>query len=53
MKKAQPKKPLPKFDFVTLDSEKLAKVAGGLPIGGGGTCGTQSVCHVDGTDDCN
>ena len=53
MKKNEPKKPLPKFDFVTLDSEKLGKVTGGLPPGDGlgCTCNTKSVCSTDGTDD--
>ena len=47
MKKTNEKKALPKFKVVTLGREDLSKAIGGLIC----TCGTVSVCHVDGTDD--
>lgn len=47
MKKKNDKKSLPKFKAVTLGADELSKVVGGLES----TCGTVSVCDVDGTDD--
>jgi len=47
MKKKNDKKSLPKFKAVTLGPDELSKAVGGLEC----TCGTVSVCHVDGTDD--
>ena len=47
MKKKSDKKPLPKFKAVTLGPDELSKVVGGNEC----TCGTVSVCHVDGTTD--
>lgn len=41
------KKSLPKFRFVTLGEEELGKAV----VGGDCTCGTWSVCHIDGTTD--
>lgn len=49
MKNKNDRKPLPKFQSVTLGPDDLRKAVGGLIC----TCGTQSVCHVDGTDDAN
>lgn len=46
MKKNE-KKSLPKFKGVTLGADELSKAV----VGGSCTCGTYSVCHVDGTDD--
>lgn len=51
MKKIETKKPLPKLEVKTLDHQDLSQVTGGLRNDGGCTCGTVSVCHVDGTDD--
>lgn len=51
MKKTETKKSLPKLEVRTLDHTELSKVAGGLPPRDGCTCGTVSVCHIDGTDD--
>lgn len=53
MKKNQaPKTLLPKFESATLSEDDLRQATGGLkPIGGCGTAGTRSVCHIDGTDD--
>jgi len=48
MKKKNDKKSLPKFKAVTLGADELSKVVGG---GEECTCGTVSVCHIDGTDD--
>lgn len=48
MKKKNDKKSLPKFKAVTLGADELSKAVGG---DGECTCGTVSVCHVDGTDD--
>jgi hypothetical protein len=49
MKKKNDKKSLPRFKAVTLGADELSKAVGGIE--GDGTCGTVSVCHVDGTDD--
>lgn len=46
MKKTTTNKPLPKLEFKTLDHNDLIKVTGGAC-----TCGTASVCHIDGTTD--
>jgi hypothetical protein len=48
MKKKNDKKSLPKFRAVTLGPDELSKAVGGDPDC---TCGTVSVCHIDGTDD--
>lgn len=45
MKKKNDKKSLPKFKAVTLGVDELSHTVGAC------TCGTVSVCHVDGTDD--
>jgi hypothetical protein len=45
--KKNDKKSLPKFKSVTLGADELSTAVGGCD----GTCGTYSVCHVDGTDD--
>jgi hypothetical protein len=44
---------LPKFKASILSQEELKQATGGLKMIGtvGGTAGTHSVCHVDGTDD--
>jgi hypothetical protein len=47
MKKKNDKKSLPRFKAVTLGPDELSKAVGGLEC----TCGTVSVCHIDGTDD--
>ena len=51
--KKNDKKPLPKFKAVTLGADELSTAIGG--VGAyydlACTCGTVSVCHVDGTDD--
>lgn len=47
-KKTETKKPLPKLAFRTLDRHELAAVTGGAAAC---TCGTKSVCHIDGTTD--
>jgi len=53
MKKNE-KKQLPKFKAVTLGADELGRATGGLVSGdGGGTSGTASQCHIDGTDDTN
>jgi hypothetical protein len=46
--KKNDKQSLPKFKAVTLGADELSKTVGGVA---GCTCGTVSVCHVDGTDD--
>jgi len=51
MKKTETKKSLPKLKVRTLDHNELSQVTGGLPPRDGCTCGTVSVCHIDGTDD--
>jgi hypothetical protein len=51
MKKNE-KRSLPKFKAVTLGVDELAKALGGLMAEAADcTCGTVSICHVDGTDD--
>lgn len=49
------KKSLPKFKAVTLGADELNKALGGVfadqELDGGCTCGTRSICHIDGTDD--
>ncbi len=47
---------LPQFEVRTLDAAEIAQVSGGMysensVIGDGCTCGTVSVCHMDGTTD--
>ena len=42
------KKSLPKFKVVTLGTDELSNTA---VTGGVCTCGTVSLCHVDGTED--
>lgn len=47
---------LPQFEVRTLDAAEIAQVSGGLSAvdsldDGGCTCGTVSICHVDGTTD--
>lgn len=50
--KKNDKKPLPKFKAATLGADELGKAIGGLMAEYADcTCGTVSVCHVDGTDD--
>jgi len=51
MKKNDKKKSLPKFKAVTLGADELGKATGGMVEYMDCTCGTVSVCHVDGTDD--
>ena len=46
MKKANDKKSLPKFKSITLGRDELSKVIGGVC-----TCGTRSVCNIDGVDE--
>lgn len=46
MKKTETNKPLPKLEVRTLEESDLSKVTGGAC-----TCGTASVCHIDGTND--
>lgn len=48
MKKKNDKKSLPRFKAVTLGADELSKAVGG---DGECTCGTVSVCHVDGMED--
>ena len=43
--KKNDKKSLPKFKTVTLGWDELSQAVAAC------TCGTVSVCHVDGTDD--
>ena len=50
MKKNDKKKSLPKFKAVTLGADELNKAVGGVDYQDC-TCGTVSVCHIDGTDD--
>lgn len=45
--KKNDKKSLPKFKTVTLGADELSKAG----VWGGCTCGTYSVCDMDGTDD--
>lgn len=45
--KKNTKKTLPKFKAVTLGADELSKAVGGAEC----TCGTYSVCHIDGTTD--
>lgn len=47
------KKSLPKFKVVTLSADELGKAGGGVMelAAADCTCGTVSVCHIDGTDD--
>jgi len=51
--KKNDKKPLPKFKAVMLGADELGKTVGGLMQAQmlDCTCGTVSICHVDGTDD--
>jgi hypothetical protein len=53
--KKNDKKSLPKFKAVTLGADELGKAFGGGVgaeyLDAACTCGTVSVCHVDGTDD--
>jgi hypothetical protein len=60
MKTTESKKPLPKFEFVTLDDDQLGKVVGGnmtnITVGGvrireGMTGRTSSVCDADLVED--
>jgi hypothetical protein len=51
MKKTETNKALPKLKVRTLDPNELSQVTGGLPPREGGTSGTVSFCHIDGTDD--
>jgi hypothetical protein len=46
----------PALHIELLTSEELGAVAGGIyadsdSLDGGCTCGTRSICHIDGTDD--
>ena len=46
----------PALHIEVLTSEELSAVAGGMSdsaelSGEGCTCGTRSICHIDGTDD--
>lgn len=52
-KKTEKGNKLPKFKASILSQEELQQATGGLRMIGtvGGTAGTHSVCHVDGTDD--
>ena len=53
MKKNE-KKSLPKFKAVTLGAEELGKARGGLYSEDASldcTCGSRSVCSIDGTDE--
>jgi len=52
MKKTE-KKALPKFKALTLGAEELGKTTGGLLQAeyADCTCGTVSICHIDGTTD--
>lgn len=50
MKHIQSNKALPKLSTRTLDRNDLAQVVGGLAAAEC-TCGTVSVCHIDGTTD--
>jgi hypothetical protein len=52
MKKNE-KKSLPKFKAVTLGADELSKAIGGVELYADAacTCGTVSICHIDGTDD--
>ena len=51
--KKNDKKSLPKFKTVTLGADELGKTTGGVIQAeyADCTCGTVSVCHIDGTDD--
>ncbi|MEO7179123.1 MAG: hypothetical protein ABIW83_09785 [Allosphingosinicella sp.] len=45
----------PALHIEVLTSDELSAVAGGMyqaeQAGGDCTCGTRSICHIDGTDD--
>jgi len=51
--KKNDKKALPKFKAITLGADELGKTTGGVIQAeyADCTCGTVSVCHIDGTDD--